>query len=278
MTDQKPDQVRRILHELIVAPMATRDEGIGPASGTRTLSKQHRIPAAFNGQEHRLFTIRAADENGHRSAARILVNRLYAERGYLTSRTPWPDETVALKSPEPAVTLVIQEHETVVGTLSVGVDGPQGLLVDELYAAEVQTLRDQGRKLCEFIKLGVDQIARSRRLLASLFHTAFLYAKEIHGCDHVVVEVNPRHVDFYRRILGFSTIGPERSNPRVDAPAVLMCLDLQHTKEQLEDTHRGNDGASAWIRAFYRSGFSDKEQEGIVRRMKDSLAHHGTAT
>lgn len=271
-----PGQVRRILHELIVASPATRDEGTGPSSRTRAPSRLHRIPLTSTSPEHRLFTIRAADDNDKRSAARILVNRLYNERGYLTTQPPLSPKEPQHAKPEPAITLVVQAKEAVVGTLSVGVDGPQGLLADELYRPEVQSLRDRGHKLCEFIKLGVDQIARSRRLLASLFHTAFLYAREIHDCDHVVVEVNPRHVEFYRRILGFEPIGPERNNPRVDAPAVLMCLDLGHTQAQLQNTHSGDDRAAAWIRSFYRNGFSDKEQEGIVRRMQESFAHHSS--
>lgn len=262
------NQVPRILHELIVAAPATQDDGIDRAGGNGTLSKQRSIPAATHELQQRLFTIRTADEDGRRSAARILVNRLYTERGYNTSEK---EASPLTHAPKPAITLVIQEQDTVVGTLSVGIDGPWGLLVDELYAGEVRALREQGFRLCEFIKLGIDQIARSKRLLASLFHTAFLYARELHGCDHVVVEVNPRHVEFYRRILGFAEIGPRRNNPRVDAPAVLLCLDLRHTQEQLVITQDGGAHTPALIKAFYKSGFSIKEQEAILRRMRSTF-------
>ena len=43
-----------------------------------------------------------------------------------------------------------------------------------------------------------------------------------HSFDYVVIEVNPRHVRYYERMLGFEVIGPERMNPRVEAPAVLL--------------------------------------------------------
>jgi hypothetical protein len=38
--------------------------------------------------------------------------------------------------------------------------------------------------------------------------------------------VNPRHAGFYEKILGFAVVGAERICPRVNAPALLMRLDL----------------------------------------------------
>ena len=40
----------------------------------------------------RLFKIRAADTEGHRSSASILVNRRYAWRGYRSTSAPAPKE------------------------------------------------------------------------------------------------------------------------------------------------------------------------------------------
>lgn len=49
-----------------------------------------------------------------------------------------------------------------------------------------------------------------------------------------MIEVNPRHVEFYRRMLGFEMFGAERLCNRVNAPAVLLRLDLSYARQQIE--------------------------------------------
>ena len=52
-------------------------------------------------------------------------------------------------------------------------------------------------------------------------------------CDRLVIEVNPRHVAFYRRWLGLLPYTTPRHNPRVDAPAVLMSLDFNTIRDRI---------------------------------------------
>ena len=66
-----------------------------------------------------------------------------------------------------------------------------------------------------------------------MFHIAYMYARRLHRCTDILIEVNPRHVRFYRSMLGFEVLGPERTCPRVNAPAVLLRLRLDHAQEQL---------------------------------------------
>ena len=73
--------------------------------------------------------IRAADTHGVRSSASILVSRRYASRGYQV--TPLGAEDHANR-----ITLVASDHAEVVGTLTVGFDSEEGLLVDDLFKAE----------------------------------------------------------------------------------------------------------------------------------------------
>jgi hypothetical protein len=80
------------------------------------------------------------------------------------------------------------------------------------------------------------------------------------NCDDVVIEVNPRHVRFYQRSLGFTTIGPQRQNRRVDAPAVLLRLDLAHAREQIDRlAGRATEGS---VRSLYPYFFSGPEEAG----------------
>ena len=223
---------------------------------------------AFDGQ--RLFKIRAADTEGHRSSANILINRRYAWRGYRSSAAFRPRAS----QNEDRITLVAVGHDETIGTISVGFDGPHGLFVDDLFAEEVAALRGEGRKVCEFTKLAVDTVARSKRVLASLFHVAYIYAHRLRGFDSLLIEVNPRHVRYYAQMLGFRVIGPERLNQRVNAPAVLMCLDFSHAHAQI-GRFGGNPQSVAVERSLYPYAFSVDEEAGIVGRLRVATLHDG---
>jgi len=210
---------------------------------------------------HHLLTIRAADSEGHRSSAHILVNRMYAGRGYSTAPKP--------ESPNPnRITLIATDHDITIGTITVGFDGPDGLLVDELFQDQVEPLRSDGAVLCEFIKLAIDGVVRSKKVLASLMHSAYLCAHEIAGCDKVLIEVNPRHVRFYEAMLGFTVVVSTRHNPRVNAPAVLMSLDLAFADEQIVRAHKGDSRRARAERSLYRHSFSREETAGVVSRLR----------
>jgi hypothetical protein len=208
----------------------------------------------------RLFQIRMADSSGARADAGILVNKMYAKRGY---RLPG----FSAQQPRERVTLVASERDIAVGTITIGFDAPHGLLVDELFAAETRELRDRGDRVCEFTKLAMDAVVRSRRVLASLFHVAYIYSHRVMGVDHLLIEVNPRHAGYYRRMLGFEIIGPQRLNHRVNAPAILLSLDFRHARSQIE-RFGGNPAAARNERSLYPFFFSLDEETGIARRMR----------
>src|SRR6185312_3438233 len=72
----------------------------------------------------RLFKIRAARTPGQRRSASTLINLRYAWRGY--SSKPLPQD------PAPGrITLVAAEEDDTIGTMTVGFDGPEGLMVEE---------------------------------------------------------------------------------------------------------------------------------------------------
>lgn len=208
----------------------------------------------------RLYQIRIADADGFRSSASILVNKMYSTRGYRTSAVP------EKKAPN-KITLVATDQETTIGTISVGYDSDSGLLVDDLFGEEMNELRAAGLKVCEFTKLALDDVSNSRRVLASLFHVAYIYSHLLVGCDRLVIEVNPRHVGYYRRMLGFQVLGPQRLNRRVNAPAVLLSLDLSHARAQIAK-FGGRSAIFSSERSLYPYFFGVDEEVGIVRRMQ----------
>lgn len=218
--------------------------------------------AAVSVPEHidrRLFQVRLANTDGSRSGARVLVDRRYASRGYRTSQSP-------ARESSNRITLTASEQETTIGTITIGFDSPAGLLVDEIFGDVTSELRRAGQHLCEFTKLAMDSVVTSRRVLASLFHVAYIYSRRIVGAGQLLIEVNPRHVNYYRRMLGFTVVGERRLNRRVEAPALLLGLDLSHAEAQI--AHFGGHGhRAAAERSLYPHFFSPAEEDGIVGRL-----------
>jgi hypothetical protein len=73
----------------------------------------------------------------------------------------------------------------------------------------------------EFTRLAIDEALKSEPVIAVLFHSAYLYARRIRSCTNLVVGVNPRHMRFYDRMLGFYAFDPVGLDPRVHAPTAL---------------------------------------------------------
>ena len=105
-------------------------------------------------------------------------------------------------------------------------------------------------------------------MLAGLFHTVYLFAWRVRNFDYVVIEVNPRHVGFYRRSLGFDVIGSERHNPRVDAPAVLMGISFADIAHHLHRHTRRGQTARPKAQSLYAYGFSPAEEAGVLGRLR----------
>jgi hypothetical protein len=121
----------------------------------------------------------------------------------------------------------------------------------------------------------MDRLARSPRLLASLFHVAYAYAHRIMGVDDLLIEVNPRHVRYYQSMLGFKVAGPQRHNLRVGAPAVLLALELGFARRQIEK-FGGRPELAGTERSAYPFFFSRVDEVGVIGRLKQAgvdLAH-----
>lgn len=205
-----------------------------------------------------LFKVRLADTDGRRNRASILVKKMYAWRGY---KVAWHARQQANR-----VTLVASHGDLPMATISVSFDSSAGLLVDELYKPEVDELRGAGKRVCEFTKLAVDGASRSKRVLATLFHIAYIYSYRMNNYSDLFIEVNPRHVRFYEQMLGFRQLGPVRQNARVDAPAVLLRLDFTHSETQIA-IFGGHPDKSRTEKSLYPYFFSPTEEHGISTRL-----------
>lgn len=204
------------------------------------------------------YHVRLAHSNTHlvKQASR-LVQSLYGARGLRTAGSP------TLPARTAQTTLAACTGDEVFGTLTLGLDTPPaGLLADVLYREEIDRLRAGGGRVCEVTRLAVDARTGAPDVLPAIFNIAFILARHVHRMTDVVVEVHPRHADFYRRLMGYRVAGPERVCPRVGAPAVLMHLCLDHAEQQIR-TLAGSGSTGA--RSLYREFLPLPQQQAVLR-------------
>ncbi len=166
-------------------------------------------------------------------AANRLICKRYAWRGY--SLEGFDDQShisANAKSPH-EITFFAAVPPATHGTVTLRLDGPEGLRAEATHHETVHHARANGRRIGELTRLAVAEDASSRVVLASLFGVVYAVGRMVHGVTDAFIEVNPRHVAFYSRALGFTIASDARFCERVRAPSVLLHLDVEMLDEQL---------------------------------------------
>jgi hypothetical protein len=204
-----------------------------------------------------VFYVRLATSLGRKQAASLLLHKMYAWRGYAVEA----GEGLAADK----ITLYAETAGELVGTMSLCLDRTGTLPADQNFGDKLSELRRQGRRLCEPSLLAIDR-GVTKRVFASMIHISYIYAHNLHQFTDYVIEVNPRHVAFYKRMLGFSDFGGERACTRVGAPAVLLRLPLDYMGAQIRRwggvmEQHGDE------RSFYPYFFPIRDEPGITARL-----------
>lgn len=155
-----------------------------------------------------------------------LVTENYQSRGYEAPSnklrfTPYH----AL--PETRVLVAVSDAHVVATLTLVADNAVLGLPLENLYCPEVYALRKQGRRLVETTSLA-DRHLGFREFLQvfiSMMQVGWQYLAT-QNIETNVITVNPRHSDYYSRVLGYATLGPRRSYAQVQGhPAEAFYLD-----------------------------------------------------
>jgi hypothetical protein len=159
----------------------------------------------------------ADDSHAFKSRIARLVERMYVSRGLMSyHREIEPDHR--------QTTIVACRDDHPFATLTLGLETEDGLMADALYKAEVDSVRDKGGRVCEVSRLAMDPDHGSQEVFGAMVQVLYVLVRMVHRLTDIFIEVHPRHAPFYKRLLGCSVAGPERTCPRVGAPAVLMHL------------------------------------------------------
>lgn len=109
----------------------------------------------------------------------------------------------------------------------------------------MDTLRSDGRRICEFTRLAVAADVGGSQVAAALFLAGFVVADQLQACDTLLLEVNPRHQRFYARVFDAQPVGEPRHDDCVNAPAVLMAIVAAPLTRHLERTWAASEAHGA---------------------------------
>lgn len=175
------------------------------------------------------YTFGLAQTLSERMTAWQMVFGEYQAKGFATEGQECLWLTPHDLLPE-TTTYAVYHHGQLRSTLTSVTDDELGLPCEDAFGDEIASLRNSGRRLVEVVSLAsrIDSPRQAHRALLALFRIMFLRVRYMLACTDMMIAVNPRHVDFYRKRLLFEPVGQARAFGKVNgAPAVLMRLDLE---------------------------------------------------
>lgn len=166
-------------------------------------------------------------------AADSLIRRRYAWRGYSLELFEYQGRSGQGAESRNNITFFAADEQTTLGTITLRLDGPEGLRADATHSDALRHARRDNGSIAELTRLALAEDVDSRLVLSSLFGLVYAVGRWVHGVTDVFIEVNPRHVAFYSRVLGFVVAGETRFCERVLAPSVLLHADVETLEERL---------------------------------------------
>ena len=203
------------------------------------------MPAVHDGD----MRVSVAESPEEIEAAGGLVRRRYAWRGYDVEAVEEGCTASGQNRAAQEITFVAAARDAMIGTLTLGLDGPFGLRAEETHSDIIETMRAAGRRVCELTRLALAESVDSKPVLGSLFSLAYSAGFTLHGVTDVFIEVNPRHAGFYSRVLGFVVAAGEGFCERVRAPSVLLHVEVEALASRLEALAWGAFGPPMLARA-----------------------------
>jgi len=209
------------------------------------------------------LTIKVANTIEEKEAVYRLCYQVYLEKDYITkNENEWLvnnydfcDSTVVL--------MVLDEQKNLAGTLTIVLEESQQMAVDKLYRNELFSLRASGKKLVEISRLVINPKYRNyKEVMTMLFNHLAIYTYHVKQYDNLVIEVVPRHVDYYIKLLCFEVLGGEKPCAVVKgAPVVLLNLPLLRYQNEIHRCH--NSPIEKKERTLYQH-FIKPEAEKLV--------------
>ncbi|MBL4869272.1 MAG: hypothetical protein JKY67_23155 [Pseudomonadales bacterium] len=181
------------------------------------------------------FRISVASNRVDREKVYQLSQKVYGQCGYSSQDRNKLFVNSDDARPDTITFLAEDENGNSVASISVVSNVHGDIPCQKIFKDELSELNNQNKKMVEITRLVVDESYRnSRNLIKNLMNFVYIHAYKNLASDHMLIEVNPRHVGYYKRLLCFEVIGDSKPCGRVQgAPAVLLKLDLGKAEEKI---------------------------------------------
>lgn len=234
--------------------IAIRDTLQSSKNGTKLIDKN--LPAEF--------TIKVANTLEEREAVFNLGYKIYLNKGFINENAnEWLVQNYDANS-DTVILMVQDQNKNIAGSVTLVFDGGSKLPAEKIYGDEIKALRNAKNKMVELSRLVISpEYRNSKEILVLLFNYLGIYSFHVKNYSHLVVEVNPRHKNYYQMLLGFEEIGGEKPCPSVqNAPANLLCLPLIKYQSEINRINKLMEQDKR-ERSLYPY-FIKPEQEGLV--------------
>jgi hypothetical protein len=217
------------------------------------------------------FTFSIANKPHELKSCFSLAYEEYLKKGYVTSENS-NHMIISDYDMDKRTMIVMVKNETkdVVGTLTIVLDGVQGLPCDELFSSELTRMRENGSSAAEVVRLAIaDEYKNSKEILAGMFNLVCIYTKNVASCTDLLIEVNPRHVMYYQRLLLFKIISEQKECKRVEgAPALLLCLN----RTDLFDYYENRNLEKSFLKSLHPQLSKGEDEINLAKMIKREMS------
>lgn len=237
--------------------------GISTAiQSTMTSLHQNRPLVEFSKTKE--YTIKIANTLQEREAVFHLGYQIYLEKGFVKSNSQeWLIQPYDA-DPQTVILIVQDKNKNIAGSVTLVFNESSRLPAEKIYGPEINALKAKGEKLVELSRLIISpKFRNSKEILLLLFNYLAIYVFHVKKYTSLVVEVNPRHKEYYKSLLNFDEIGGEKACPLVEnAPAVLLQLPLNRFHAEVIRCKRQNPTDKKERSLF--TFFLNQDQENLV--------------
>lgn len=150
----------------------------------------------------------------------------------------------------------------IVGTVTLVIDSPMGLPMEEFCGDEIAQLRAQGRKMAEVIAFSLNPKYTKYKVFLHMFKLLFQFA-EMKGVTDLCCSVTERHIKFYRKVCLFEPLGelkPYSAAYKLKVQGHI--LNIKEAAKKAEAFYSGKEFDADLHRFFFTESFSCRSGEG----------------
>ncbi len=160
----------------------------------------------------------------------------------------------------------------IVGTITLVLDSPMGLPMEEFCGDEIAELRAQGRKMAEVIAFSVNPHYTKYKVFLHMFKLLFQFAAMKEVTD-LCCSVTERHIKFYRRVCLFEPMGdllPYSAAYKLKVQG--HRLNIEEAKKKAEAFYSGKEFDADLHRFFFTESYNRNKGEG--KPLSEELLHY----